>query len=162
MAQIAAIAVSALAALNEGAQKRKLKNQEADSLRAAAMRRMAATSAEVSSEEKNKERMESRALAVAAASGAGVDDPTVVNVIGDLNAEGMYRMMARLWVGQDEAAGLREAEYAARREGEAHLNAGYVKAITTVLSSVQGMGGSQPTPTTSAKKATQTGYPGFS
>lgn len=134
MAQIAIVAVMALMALNEGAQKRKQLVAKADAFSDAANRRMATATAEMAEEQRLKEQMESRALAVAAASGAGVDDPTMVNLIGDLNAEGEYRIMARLWVGEDEAEGLRQQSYAARREGEAALNAGYVAAAKTVMS----------------------------
>lgn len=141
MAQIAVMAVMALMALNEGAQKRKQKVLEAEGLDAAANRVMATTTAEMAEEERLKEQMESRAIAVAASSGAGVDDPTIVQLIGDLNAEGTYRIMARLWVGEDKAEGLRYASDAARREGESALNASYVKAAQTVMSGVSGMGG---------------------
>lgn len=134
MAQIAILAVMAVAALNEGAQKRKLLNAEADALHDAANRRGATATADMAEEQRLKEHMEGRALAVAANSGAGVDDPTMVKLIGDLNAEGTYRVMSTLWVGMDEVTGIRDQEMAKRAEGEAALNAGYVKAATTVMS----------------------------
>lgn len=134
MAAIAAIAVMSLLALNEGAQKRKMKMQEAEGLTEAANRKMAATSAKMEEAKEVKERMESRALAVAAASGGGIDDPTMVNLIGDLNAEGEYRVLSTLYVGQDEAEGLRAQAEARSREGEAALNTGYVNAAKTVMS----------------------------
>lgn len=126
--------VSALLSLNEGAQVRKQKMQEANALEDAAGRKMAATTAQMEEDARLKAHMESRAIAVAAAGGGGVDDPTVVNLIGDLNAEGEYRILSSLYVGQSEATGLREQAYAARREGNAALNAGYVKGLTTVMS----------------------------
>ncbi len=134
MAQIAILAVSALSSLNEGAQKRKVKMAEADALGDAANREMAATTAEMAEEQRLKEQMESRAIAVAAASGAGVDDPTMVNLIGDLNAEGEYRIMSRLWVGSTEAEGMRYQAEVARKEGEAALQSGYLNAAKTVMS----------------------------
>jgi len=146
MAQIAIVAVMALMALNEGAQKRKQLVAKADAFSDAANRRNAAMTAEMAEEIKNKLRMESRAIAVAAASGAGVDDPTIVNLIGDLNAEGEYRVMSRLYVGEDEAEGLRQQSYAATREGEAALNAGYVGAVKSVMS----LWGGKPTTPASA------------
>ena len=135
MAQIALMAVGSLAALNRGAQARKLKYQQAEGLDAAANRRMAATTADVAEEERTKKFMYSRALAIAAASGGGVDDAGMVALLGDLNAEGEYRVMSKLWVGQEEAEGLRFRATAARREGENALEAGYLNAATTVISS---------------------------
>lgn len=140
MAQIAILAVMAVAALNEGAQKRKMQYQKGQFLTEAGHRQMAATSAEVAEAEREKERVQGRAVSVAAASGGGVDDPTVVNLIGDLNAEGTYRMMAKLYAGSDEALGIYNEAEMARREGDAALQAGYVKAAKTVMSSYGSFG----------------------
>ena len=141
MAQIAIIAVMALMALNEGAQKRKQHVAAAEGLSDAANREMAATTADMAEAKVEKEKMESRAIAVAAASGGGIDDPTIVNLIGDLNAEGEYNIMARLYVGEDKAEGLRHGAEQQTREGEAALNAGYMKAAKTVMSSFGGGAG---------------------
>lgn len=141
MAQIAVIAVMALMSLNEGAQKRKQHVAAAEGLSDAANREMAATTADMAEAKIEKEKMESRAIAVAAASGGGVDDPTMVNLIGDLNAEGEYNVMARLYVGEDKAEGLRFGADQQRKEGEAALNASYVKAAKTVMSGIGGGAG---------------------
>lgn len=60
--------------------------------------------------------LESRALAVAAASGAGASDTTVVNIINDIAAEGAYRSSLALFEGQERARQLR-AGAEVRREG---------------------------------------------
>lgn len=138
MAQIAIMAVSAFSALNKGAQARKLKYQQAEGIDAAANRRMAATTADVAEEERKKKFMYSRALAIAAASGGGVDDAGMVALLGDLNAEGEYRVMSKLYVGQEETEGLRFRAEAARREGESALEAGYLNTVTSVISSYGG------------------------
>ncbi len=135
MAQLAILAVKAVMSLNKGAQDRKLGYQEAGGLRDAAMRKAAATTAEVGENERTKQLMESRAIALAAFQGGGVDDPSMQKLIGDLNAEGEYRILSRLYVGMGEAAGLEFASEQAMRAGDAALNRGYVAAATTVLSS---------------------------
>ncbi len=135
MAQIAIMAVSAMSALNKGAQARKLKYQQGEGFDAAANRRMAATTADVAEAERDKKFMYSRALAIAAASGGGVDDAGMVALLGDLNAEGEYRVMSKLWVGQQDTEGLRFRAEAARREGESALEAGYFNTVTSVISS---------------------------
>lgn len=140
MAQIAAVAVMAVGALYKGAQEKKLKDQEAEGLQDASYRRLASASREVAEEERNKEFMHSRALAVAAASGAGTGHG-VTKLLGDLNAEGMYRMMSRLWTGQDEAEGLQFRAEQARREGDAAVKASYINAVTSAVSTASGFGG---------------------
>jgi len=127
-------------ALNKGAQERKLAYQGAQGIREAAMRKKAATTAEVGENKRTKERFESRAVALAAFQGGGVDDPSVQKVIGDLNAEGEYRILSRLYVGMSEAAGLEFQEEQARRQGEFALEQGYANAASTVLSSYGNFG----------------------
>lgn len=134
MAQIAILAVTAVMALNEGAQKRKLEYAKAKGLTEAGHRRMAATSAEVAEAARVKERMAGRAISVAAASGGGVDDPTMVNLLGDLNAEGEYRMMAKLYVGSDEAMGIYHEADMAMAQGEAEMEKGYANFAKTLMS----------------------------
>jgi hypothetical protein len=138
MAQIAILAVKALAALNQGAQERKLHYQEAEGLRDARNRKMATTTAGIAEAEREKEHMYSRALAVSAASGAGVDDPGMVSLFGDLNAEGEYRILAQLYTGSSEAEGIGHQSLMAMKAGDSALQASYVKAATTVISAFAG------------------------
>lgn len=151
MAQIALIAGSFAGQAIKGFQARKQKQQESEALAEAKNRRMAATTRELAEEQRKKEFIYSRALAVAAASGAGVDDPGMVALLGDLNAEGEYRVLSKLWSGQDEAEGLNFRAEAARREGDAAFGAGLIGGVTSALSSYSSIGGfkkSKPTPPT--------------
>jgi len=118
MAWFAAIAAGASTAIKAW-QQNKVKQREGDAYVDAKNRSMAATTREMAEEERKKEYMHSRALAVAAFSGAGTSDPGMVKILADLNAEGEYRVMSKLWAGQNEAAGLSFRAEAARREGEA-------------------------------------------
>lgn len=87
------------------------------------LRRMAgderATSQRAASEERRRARLvESRARAVAANSGAGASDPSVLNLMADLSAEGEYRALTRMYEGETSAQSLemeaRERRRAAR------------------------------------------------
>ena len=147
MAQIAIFAVMAVAGMYKARQAKNLKMEEAEGFREAGSRAKAAAQREAEAEERLKEHVYSRALLVAAASGAGVDDPGMVNLIGDLNAEGEYRIMSRLWAGEDEAEGFAFRADQAEREGDAALKAGYVNVIQTAASTYMGGGfGSTSTP----------------
>lgn len=57
-------------------------------------------------EQKQAELLASRALAVAAASGGGASDPTVMNIIGDIHGEGALRAGLELYKGKTRADAL--------------------------------------------------------
>ncbi len=134
MAEIAILAVSAVMALNKGQKDKALAYEAAGGIRDAAMRKKAATTAEVGQGKRLKETMASRAIALAAFGGGGVDDPSIQMLVGDLNAEGEYRILSRLYVGMSEAAGLEFQSEQAMRTGDAAMDQGYMNAVTTVLS----------------------------
>lgn len=78
----------------------------------------------------------SRAQAVAAASGAGVDDPTVQRVIADIDADANYRALMAMYQGSEEAIGYERAAKNRAREGRAARVGGLLGAATSVLSGV--------------------------
>jgi len=130
-----------VASAYKGAQQKKLKDQEAIAYTEAADRRMAAATAEMAEERRKKEFMYSRALAVAGAQSGRTSDPGITTLLADLNAEGEYRILSKLWTGQTEAEGLRFRAEAARREGKAAYQAGIINGITSAVSSYASMGG---------------------
>ena len=135
MAQLAIATVMGAAQLYQGKKAQSLKEREAEGYRDAANRRMAAATREIAEEERNKEFMYSRALAVAAAQGGGTGSAGVVKLLADIIAEGEYRILSRLWAGQDEAEGLRFRAEAAIHEGKSARDASYVNAVTSAVSS---------------------------
>ncbi len=141
MAVISAIAAGGAQLIKAfNIQKRKI--AETLALREAKNRSMAATTREMAEEQRNKEFMHSRALALAAASGGGTGDPGMVKVLSDLNAEGEYRIMSRLWSGQDRAEGLIHEAEEAKKEGDSAITAGIVNAVSSAASAYAGGGGS--------------------
>lgn len=59
----------------------------------------------------------SRALAVAAAQGGSVSDPTIVKLMSNIKGEAYYRASVALWQGEEEARKLRLGAQAARVTG---------------------------------------------
>lgn len=90
---------------------------EAEQLEQQAGQVFAASQRNAMEEKRRADLLASRALALAAASGGGVSDPTVVNVIAGLKSEGSYRAAVALYRGQDEARKLRTGASARRFEG---------------------------------------------
>jgi hypothetical protein len=76
----------------------------------------------------------SAAQARAAASGGGATDPTVVDIIGNIQGEGEYRALTELYQGQDRATSLRARASGLRREASAERTSGWLSGISTVLS----------------------------
>jgi hypothetical protein len=86
----------------------------------------------------------SRARALAGASGAGVSDPTVTNILADLASQGETNALTALWEGEESArnmefgaAGRRyegsQAQQAGAYTAKASRRAGYMSAVGTLL-----------------------------
>lgn len=103
----------------------------------------------------------SRAQAVAAASGGGALDPTVLEITGDIAGEGEYNALTQMFTGEERALGLENEAALRRYEGDEALRAGKIRkkqakiaAIGTLLSGLgeatlmakYGSGPSKPTP----------------
>lgn len=78
--------------------------------------------------------MQSRVQALAAASGAGASDPTVVNLQNSIDAEGEYAALTAMYEGEDVARSKEFAASVARKQGSAAATASYLKAGSTLLS----------------------------
>jgi hypothetical protein len=84
-----------------------------------------ATSQRLAGEERRRADItESRALALAAASGGGASDPTVVKIISELAGEGSYRSAIALYEGEERARQMRIGAQARRIEGQYGLEGG--------------------------------------
>ena len=66
----------------------------------------------------------SRAIAVAGAGGGGVTDPTVANLIADIQGEGAYRKGVSIYQGEENARQLKMGASAKTYEGDIALQRG--------------------------------------
>lgn len=131
-----------VAGVYKGKEAEKIKDREAQAYTEASLRRKAAMTREMSEDQRKKNYMESRLRSVAAKQGGGgLGTSGLTNLVSDLNAEGEYRIMATMYQGLDEAAGLDFRAEAARREGDAARTAGWINGITSAVSAYTGMGG---------------------
>ena len=67
--------------------------------------------------------MASKALATAAGSGAGTSDPTVVDLLGNIYAEGAYRSALALYEGEEQARSYTIAAQSRRLSGKSAASA---------------------------------------
>jgi len=100
-----------------GRRKRVASEFEAEQLEQQSGQVVAASQRDALEEKRRADLMASRALALAAASGGGASDPTVVNLIAGLKGEGAYRSAVALYRGEDQARKLRTGARAKRYEG---------------------------------------------
>lgn len=141
MAELALIATVAGTALDAGgtilsgrAESKQLKSQ-ARQLEAMAGNTRGTAQRSAREERRQAKLASSRALAVAAASGGGATDPTVVNIMADLEAEGEYRALAQMYEGEEMARSQQAEALARRKEAKNVKRASYMKAGSTILSS---------------------------
>lgn len=96
-------------------------------------------------ERKKARYLRSRALAVAGASGAGVSDPTVSQILTGIDTEGEMNALNALWSGDETARALRHGARATRNEGSARRGAYYGQAGATALQGLTSFAGENPT-----------------
>ena len=84
-------------------------------------------------ERKKAKNLVSRARAIAGASGAGSSDPTVTNILTDIETQGEVNYLNALHSGQTMARGLRSGAATARRTGRATQTASRINAASTGL-----------------------------
>lgn len=89
-------------AMMQGQQTQQAKQFEADQLRQNGGQAQAAAQRTAADIERQTQMVVSRSLAVAAASGGGASDPTVVNMIAQNAAEGAYRKAVALYGGDEK------------------------------------------------------------
>ena len=133
MAQLA-LAAKVYSGIRGGNEAKKRGDLDARELRKRANARRAAGHREAEEEQRNAELAYSRALAIAAASGGGVSDPGVVKIFADLQAEGDFRVLSRLYAGEDEAQGIEYRADVAQREGRARRKLSRYGALSEAVS----------------------------
>lgn len=128
VAGVGGSAMSSSAARKAGKAGQAAKEYEARQYEKQSVQSVASAQRDMLSERRNKELVVSRAQALAAFGGGGTADPTVVNIIADLEGEGAYRETVALYQGEQEAKKLREAARLARIEGDVIKKGGQAQA----------------------------------
>lgn len=108
---------SSVAAEKAGKEGQRAKEYEAKQYEKQATAVIGSAQRTMLAERRRKEMVVSRAQALAAFGGGSVSDPTVQNIVSDLEGEGAYREAIALYQGEDESRKLNEAASLSRREG---------------------------------------------
>lgn len=121
-----------LAKIGEGFARKRAADLSAKQLRKRAKARRAEAGAEAREEIRQGDLIESRNMAVAAASGASLADPTFIRLMADVDADSEYRALTRLYEGETEARSDEIEAKVRKREGRAVL-------VSSILSGVESM-----------------------
>lgn len=125
--------VGGLSHIDFGRMASKAAGFQTDQLRANAGTAQAAAQREAISVDQRAQMVMSRALAVAAASGGGASDPSVVNTIARIASEGAYRKQLALYEGNAAAETMRLRANVAEMEGEQRQYAEGVAGVSQFL-----------------------------
>jgi hypothetical protein len=126
-------AMSVGGAVAGGIEARQAAGFQADQLRINAGQAQASAQRSAIDIDRQTQMVVSRALAVAAASGGGASDPTVVNMIAQDAAEGAYRKAVALYQGDDAARGMKMQADAKEHEGAQSLVTGGLSGASNLL-----------------------------
>jgi len=129
---------AAAAATEAGARQKAANEFEAAQLEQSAGQAIATSQRDSEDQRRQARLVQSRALALSAASGGSVTDPTVVNLIGDIAGEGAYRAGVALYQGADKARQLNMGASAKRYEGDMAVEAASNKAKAYRMQGITG------------------------
>lgn len=139
MAQLAAPAaiggslLSAFGSLEQGKQMFAASRYQAGQLRQNAGQAEAAGQRDAIAQLRTSDLLQSRALAVAGASGAGAVDPTVLRLIAGLAGEGQLNASMAMFNAGESARGMRNQAHATEFEGKQSKTASKIAALATML-----------------------------
>lgn len=131
--------VSAVAQQNAGKQAQMNADFEADQYEKQANEELAYSQREAEKAKREARYLQSRATAVAASSGGGATDPTVINLIGELEEEGELNRLTALYNGEQRANAARTGATITRQRGKAYARAAKTNSYATVLSGASSM-----------------------
>lgn len=131
--ELAGTALKVFGKIKAGNEAKRSADREAAQLRDEAAARRVEGQLSAQEEKRQARLVESRALAVSAASGGGVSNTTITNVLGDIHAEGDYRALMRRYSADTEAKGLEKSAANVQAGGRAARTGSRIGAATTLF-----------------------------
>lgn len=134
MLAVGSTALNALGSIHQGESEKAAADFRAKQLRHRANQAAGQGQRAAIEEKRQASILAGRAQAVAAASGGGATDPTVINRIAGIVSEGEYRALTALYEGDSESDALKNSAIISKFEGKQAQRAGYIKAVGSILS----------------------------
>lgn len=133
VAKIGGTMLSAFGENNAGKGSERLAKYQAKQLEQNAKQSVAEGTVAAQDEQRKSALIASRAIAVAAASGAGALDPTVVKILQGISAEGTLASATQMYNANEQARGQLDQAKGARYSGKQAAKAGRTKMLNTLL-----------------------------
>ena len=133
-AQIIGTVISAVSGLRQGQAQEQRANYEAQQLAANATAERAAGQRAGIEQKRQAGLAESRAVALTAAGGGSLLDPTAIDILGGIEAEGDYRAGVENFESESRAQSYESGANIKRWEGKQAARAGKYQAVSTLLS----------------------------
>lgn len=133
VAGLAGSVVSAIGTIAAGQAQKRAANFEAQQLEIRGKEERAAAQREAFQTAREKGLIQSRQQALAASSGAGALDPTILDLASDVEGEGTYRELLAQYGGEERAKGARAQAAGARMSGRAAATGSMFDAAGTIL-----------------------------
>lgn len=136
VATLASAGLSAMGAIQQGKAQQAALNFEAEQHKRQAAEERAASQREAIEKRHEGALAMSRQLAIAGASGAGVVNPSILDIYGETAQKGEYNAQTALYGGESRARGQLDEAAAARFKGKAARTASYYDAAGSILSGI--------------------------
>ena len=141
-AAIGGTALTATAAIKQGEAQQQAAKYQAKQEQAAAGQAAAIAEREAAVKQQKGDVLQSRLRAVAAASGAGATDPTVLDLSSQLDANTEYDVASSLYEGQSRSLAFQNQARMTRYEGQQAATAGVVRGTSSILGTAGQLGSS--------------------
>ena len=132
--KVASTAMSVISSIKQGNDQQKLLNRQAEQAEIDAGQKRAVGQRDVIAVKQRGEDLKSRARALAAASGAGSDDPTMEQIFGDIGARTEHDAMMAMYNAESGARRDESQADAWRYEGKMASRAGMITGLGTAIS----------------------------
>ena len=136
IASIASTAGAAGAAVKQGNTQKAMADYQAEQMKRKAAEEHAAGQRSAIERRDQAGMVQSRQIALAAASGAGTANPTVLDLVEEAAGRGEYFAQGELYQAKSAAAGLRDNAKATAYGGKAAQDAGYMSGFADLLGGV--------------------------
>lgn len=133
IAAIIGTGLQVIGGIQQGKAEQAALNFEAKEREKKAAEERAASQREAIDKRTETQRVMSRQTALAAASGAGVVNPSILDIYGDTAAEGEYKAQATLYGGESRARGQIDQANAARAKGKAAYKGAIFDSVGSAL-----------------------------
>lgn len=135
-----AMAVGAAIGIKQGEEQGEMKRKQEAQIRKNAIAKRAKATREAQKIKRRGDIMASNARAAMAASGGVASDPGAIDRLAGIGEITDYNTFAALYAGEEQATALDDAADLTRHQGKAAVQAGYMKALSTVIGGLNNQG----------------------